>query len=148
MAYFAIIPTHNRGRKFMFKEIQNSQPCSVSEDFINMIANQFPDKLMKKGVVDVQRTLHLLGFRTGLFDYVENKDVYIRDNKQPSRVYKGNFITGRLRNDLKKKGVAGYELYNYMENICSKIDVLQPSDLTAEVFKNIMEIGDLAEYSK
>lgn len=133
----------------MFQDIKIAQSCSVSEEFINMVAHQFPRKLIRNGKVDPMATLNMLGFRTnGLYDVSYEKDVYIRNNQFPSQVYKGSFYNGKLRNNLSKQGEEGYALYNTMFNLFSKYEVLQPNDLTGKEFECIMTIGCEREYSK
>lgn len=146
MSYFAIMhDTLYREIRHMFKDTLVQTNCSVSVDFVNMIAHAFPKNLVKDGEVLVGDTLHFLGFRQ---DINFNEDVYIRDNNNTLNVYKGSFYNGRLRDSLTKQGDAGYQLYNKLFNLFASVEVVQPNDLGEKTFESIQEIGSLREYSK
>ena len=141
----------------------NRIPCSVSQELVNMVANEYPlDFKTANEEINIGKLLFYIGFKMDTevkgLGFYRNYDVLVRDNKNPSKLYKTACVyNGEVRNLVEevdpRTGRITYS--NSKHPLCwlyENIEVLQPKHLETiiakEDFFDILDIGDPILYDK
>lgn len=146
------------------KDLDNATriPCSVSQELVDVIVSLYPDKFIKRsGEVDIYRLLFAIGFKIENNMYNKGiytvKDALIRDNEQPSKVYKTSTVyNGTVRKRTTRCPTSGKLVFSRQQHelahVYEKFEVVQPKELASRVdpalFEDIFDIGDKFYYDK
>lgn len=143
------------------KGVYNRIPCSVSQELVDMVAGEFPRFKNPQGEIDITNLLFSIGFKIDITmknrGYYQNFDVFIRDSKLPSKLYKSKCVyNGEVRNTVLRVNTRGEIIYTRNKHplayLYEQTEVLQPNDLRSiipdEEFQDIIDIGDPTVYDR
>lgn len=145
------------------KDLNSRVPCSVSQELVDMIADSYPNNFKnKKGDTNIPKLLFYIGFKIDhsmkTLGYYKNFDVFIRDNTNPSKLYKTSCVyNGEVRNRiLKIDPSSGKILYTKIKHsslyLYEQVEVLHPLNIKdiipEEDFIDILDIGDPNVYDR
>ena len=137
-------------------------PCSVSEEFLQFVANLNPEAFIINGKIDVPKVLFSIGFKID-FDrpdvgYYVIPDRIIRSKARPYMTYTTTVYNGNVRQELKEwrtdpltgKGTPVYDKHNahFMKSAYAEVEVLTLDTFDPTLLVNIEEIGDSRIYAE
>lgn len=131
--------------------------CTVTQEMVTAVAEQFPEKYIDdRGEIKLYSVLQDLGFYIDHADYLKgvrtSDDVIVRDTSMPSRVYRTKIYNGTVRNEVERMNGNKKIIDKFWHYIYDKYEVLQPKDLQKYVsldkMQSVLDIGTIDYYNQ